>query len=182
MRTRMTVVLTSLLLFLVSATSSQADPRGSGLPSEIARVFPQGLPPGATVYDADTVLFAGGAVLLDVAPGAPTNGVCSSGQVCLWENANYEGQRVILTQCDTDGDGNCDWSNLGPLQDFNDMMSSWKNRKTVDAKWAWDSNGGGTIRCMNAGSQNPDLPDNIFGTGDNDEASSVKIFKTSTQC
>jgi hypothetical protein len=35
---------------------------------------------------------------------------------------------------------------------------------------------------MNAGSQNPELADNIFGTGDNDEASSVKIFKSATQC
>jgi hypothetical protein len=169
------------MLFLVGTPSSHADPRGSGLPSEIARVFPQGLPPGATAYDSDTVAFAEGTALLDVVPGAPTNGACSSGQVCLWEDANYEGQRVVLTQCDIDGDGNCDWSNLSPYL-FNDKMSSWKNRRTADAKWAWDSNGGGTLRCMNAGSQNPDLPDNIFGTGDNDEASSLKIFKTSTQC
>jgi peptidase inhibitor family I36 len=181
MRTRMTVVLTSLLLFLVSATSSQADPRGSGLPSEIARVFPQGLPPGATVYDADTVAFSGGAILLDVDPGLPTDGVCLSGWVCLWEDANYEGLRVMFSLCDTDADGTCDWVNLSSVG-FNDKMTSWKNRKNVDAKWAWDNNGGGTVRCMNAGSQNPELQDNIFGTGDNDEASSVKIFKTSTQC
>jgi hypothetical protein len=182
MRTRKIVVLTSLLMFLVSAAPSDANPRGSGLPPEVANVFPQGLPPGARLVDADTVSFGYGAIVLDLAgPGSLTDGACSAGFVCLWEDANYAGFRVILSLCDEDGDGTCDWVNLGPLA-FNDMMTSWKNRKSVDAKWAWDSNGGGTVRCMNAGSQNPELADNIWGTGDNDEASSVKIFKSGTQC
>ena len=177
MRTRKTVVLTSLLMFLVSAAHSEASPRGNGLPSEIAKVFPLGLPPGATLEDGDTVSFAGGAIVLDLV----TNGICPSGFVCLWEDADYEGVRMMFSLCDIDGDGTCDWVNLGPLA-FNDTMTSWKNRKTVDAKWAWDNGGGGTVRCMNAGSQNPELADNIWGTGDNDEASSVKIFKSGTQC
>jgi Peptidase inhibitor family I36 len=181
MRTRKIVVLTSLLMFLVSAAPSTANPRGDGLPPEVATVFPRGLPPGATLEDDDTVSFAGGSILLDVVPGAPTDGVCASGLVCLWEDANYTGLRLTLAVCDVDGDGTCDWVNLGPLL-FNDKMTSWKNRKSVDAKWAWDINGGGTVRCMNAGSQNPELADNILGTGDNDEASSVKIFKSATQC
>ena len=180
MRTRKIVVLTSLLMFLVSAAPSEANPRGNGLPSEIANVFPQGLPPGATPEDGDSVSFAGGSIVLDLVD-APTDGVCPSGFVCLWEDANYEGARLIFSLCDVDGDGTCDWVNLGPLG-YNDTMTSWKNRKSVDAKWAWDSGGGGTVRCMNSGSQNPELQDNIWGTGDNDEASSVKIFKTSTQC
>ncbi|HEV8564338.1 MAG TPA: peptidase inhibitor family I36 protein [Actinomycetota bacterium] len=181
MHTRKIVVLTSLLMFLVSAAPSEANPRGKGLPSEIAQVFPQGLPPGATVVDEDTVVFSGNSAILDLATDAPTDGVCPSGYVCLWENASYEGIRLMFSLCDVDGDGTCDWVNLGPLG-FNDTMTSWKNRKSVDAKWAWDANGGGTVRCMNAGSQNPELADNIWGTGDNDEASSVKIFKSSTQC
>lgn len=181
MRTRKTVVLTSLLMFLVSAAPSGANPRGSGLPSEVARVFPQGLPPGATLEDGDTVSFAEGSIVFDVVPSALTDGVCPAGFVCLWEDANYGGVRMMFSLCDMDGDGTCDWVNLGPLG-FNDTMTSWKNRKTVDAKWAWDNNGDGTVRCMNAGSQNPELADNIWGTGDNDEASSVKIFKSGTQC
>lgn len=181
MRTRKIVVLTSLLMFLVSAAPSTANPRGDGLPPEVAKVFPQGLPPGATLEDHDTVSFAGGSIMLDVVPGAPTDGACAAGLVCLWEDANYEGDRVTFASCDVDGDGTCDWANLGPYT-FNDKMTSWKNRKSVDAKWAWDNNGGGTVRCMNAGSQNPELADNIWGTGDNDEASSVKIFKSDTQC
>jgi hypothetical protein len=180
MRTRKVVVLTSLLLFLVSPTPSKAG-QADGLPPQVAKVFPLGLPPGATLVDSDTVAFAGGSVKLDVVASAATNSACASGLVCLWEDANYSGTRVTLSACDVDGDGACDWVNLGPMG-FNDTMTSWKNRKTVDAKWAWDANGGGTVRCMNAGSQNPELDDDIFGNGDNDEASSVKIFKNATTC
>jgi hypothetical protein len=180
MRTRKIVVLTSLLMFLVSATPSDAGPR-SALPSEVAKVFPQGLPPGANVVDDDTVSFGNGAMILDVVASLGTDGVCPTGNVCLWADADYEGPRLMLSLCDVDGDGTCDWVNLGP-HGFNDTMTSWKNRKTVDAKWAWDANGDGTVRCMNAGSQNAELADNVWGTGDNDEASSMKIFKSGTQC
>ena len=181
MRTRNVVVLTSLVLFLVGPTPFTASAHTDRLSSELSRAFPRGLPPGARVVDSDTVSFAGGTIGLDVVASAPTDGNCPSGLVCLWENANYTGARLTASACDIDGDGTCDWQNLAPFN-FNDVMTSWKNRKSVDAKWAWDANGGGTVRCMNAGAQNPQLPDNIWGTGDNDEASSIKIFKSSTQC
>ena len=180
-RTRKLIAFTSLIVFLAGHPATSASAQVDHLPRPIARSFPGGLPPGAAIVDADTLSFAGGTVTLDLVPSAPTDGVCPSGSVCLWVDANYTGQRLTLSACDVDGDGTCDWVNLGPFN-FNDVMTSWKNRKTVDAKWAWDANGGGTVRCMNAGAQNPQLPDNIFGTGDNDEASSVKIFKSDTVC
>jgi hypothetical protein len=123
--------------------------------------------------DADTISFADGAAFADM---APTDGVCPSGYVCLWDGPSYTGRRVAFSACDTNGDGICDWVNL-ILFTFNDQMTSWKNAKTVDAKWSFNAGGGGTQRCMNAGSQNPQLS----GANDN-QASAVKIFTSSAAC
>jgi hypothetical protein len=82
----------------------------------------------------------------------------------------------MLSQCDTDGDGDCDWSNLAPMS-FNDKMSSWWNAKSVDARWAYDAGGGGTKRCLQ-----PFTSLNWVGSADNDEASSLKIFKNANAC
>ena len=63
----------------------------------------------------------------------------------------------------------CVWQNLIQAG-FNDIMSSWKNRMTVDAKWSFNAGGGGTQLCMNAGSQNPQLSgaNNDLGLGPED--------------
>jgi peptidase inhibitor family I36 len=136
------------------------------LPAAIARAFPRGLPVGGEVLDAHTVSFGGGAAILDFAPKDST---CTSGYVCLWTDANYTGQKAMFTDC-------CVWFNLS-LWGFNDVMTSWKNTKTVDAKWAFNAGGGGTQRCMNSGSQNPQL-----SGANNDQASSLRVFTTSTAC
>jgi hypothetical protein len=146
------------------------------VPEAIEEAFPLGLPDDAIVVDADTVASVDGDLIVDVVGSALTDGDCASGWVCLWEDADYAGQRIRFTACDYNGDGMCDWVDL-PQWGFNDLMSSWKNRKNVDAKWAYDVGGGATTRCMQAGGQS-----NWVGATDNDQASSLKIFKTSTAC
>jgi peptidase inhibitor family I36 len=161
-------ILASILLPLLPGTAAARD-----LPPLIARMFPAGLPAGTRIVDADTISFAHGAATADL---APTDSVCPSGYVCLWEDAGYTGRRVAFSACDVDGDGVCDWVNL-ILFNFNDEMTSWKNAKTVDAKWSFNAGGGGTQRCMNAGFVNPQL-----SGSNNDQASAIKIFNTSTAC
>jgi hypothetical protein len=124
---------------------------------------------------AGRIVLAGGRVVID-APSAATDGVCTSGFVCLWRDAQYLSTRFMTNTCDLTGDGVCDWYNL--IQGgFNDLMSSWKNRMTVDAKWSFNAGGGGTQLCMNAGSQNPQL-----SGANNDQASAVKIFTSASAC
>jgi len=55
-------------------------------------------------------------------------------------------------------------------------MSSWRNRKLKDAKWSYDTGGGGTQRCMDSQSSASGLG------GDNDEASAIRIFGNDTIC
>jgi hypothetical protein len=134
----------------------------------LARLFPHGLPEGARRVSAERVVLARGHVIVD-APSAATDGVCPTGFVCLWRDAQYLSTRVITNVC-------CDWQNLIQAS-FNDLMSSWKNRMTVDAKWSFNAGGGGTQLCMNSGSQNPQL-----SGANNDQASAVKIFTSASAC
>jgi hypothetical protein len=161
-------------LFVVAApvSASGTDP----LPAAVLGAFPGGLPAGAVVVDADTVVSASGSIVIDLSASALTDGACPDGWVCLWEDADWTGPRIRFSACDVTGDGVCDWQNL-TLWGWNDVMSSWMNHKTVDAKWAYDVDGGGTVRCMQAGVEN-----RWVGTTDNDKASSIKIFKNAAVC
>ena len=162
------LVLVGMFLALVPAPAS-----ASGLPPLIARAFPKGLPPGTVVVNAHRISFAHGAAFADL---APTRATCFAGFVCLYEDSNYGGRQVSFSACDNNGDGVCDWVNL-ILVTFNDQMSSWKNMKTVDAKWSFNAGGGGTQRCMNSNSQNPQL-----SGANNDKASAVIVYTSSTAC
>lgn len=130
--------------------------------------FPDGLPEGATVVDGDTLSFDGGSTLLQVGPTAFSD--CPDTWVCLWQDQNYAGRMLQFHDVTTN------WQNLTDYG-FNDQMSSWRNRKNKDAKWAWDVGGGGVQRCMNANSSS-----SYVGSGDNDEASSIRIFGSNTIC
>jgi hypothetical protein len=175
---RMSRVLGSLavaLLGFVLGTAQAASGAGR-LPGPIRDASPKRLPRGAVVVDADTVASANGSVVIDLSAGAATDGVCPDGWVCLWQDASWTGTRIRFSACDVTGDGVCDWQNL-TLWGFNDVMSSWMNHKSVDARWAYDVDGAGTLRCMQAGAEN-----GWVGTTDNDKASSIKIFKNATVC
>ena len=67
------------------------------------------------------------------------------------------------------------WQDL-TAYNFNDQASSWRNRINQDAKLSQHIQGGGTQVCMQPNSSNSQL------TGFNDEASSIKLFKTADVC
>lgn len=140
---------------------------GSGKPTPIEAAFPSGLPAGATAVDEDTVSFDGGNVLLQLGPTAFDD--CPQYWLCLWQDSNYSGRMLQFY------DVTSYWQNLTDYG-FNDAMSSWRNRKLRDAKWSYDTNGGGTQRCMESGSSASGLG------GDNDEASAIRIFDSDTIC
>jgi Peptidase inhibitor family I36 len=140
-----------LFVVAVPVSASGTDP----LPAAVLEAFPVGLPAGALIVGADTVASATGSIVIDLTASASTDGVCPDGWVCLWEDANWTGPRIRFSACDVTGDGVC----------------------AVDAKWAYDVDGGGTVRCMQAGAEN-----GWVGTTDNDKASSIKIFKNAAAC
>jgi hypothetical protein len=140
---------------------------GNHAPTPVEAAFPDGLPAGGVAVDANTVSFDGGKVLLQLGPNSFDS--CPSTWVCLWHDSNYAGRMLQFHDITTY------WQNLTDYG-FNDEMSSWRNRKAVDAKWSYDVGGGGTQRCMDAGASASSLG------GDNDEASAIRIFGSSTIC
>jgi hypothetical protein len=93
---------------------------------------------------------------------------CSAGYTCLYEHRDYGGRRLQWRDVQ-----------LINLNDygFNDKMSSWRNRNSRDARWYHDVGGRGTSRCMQAGASV-----SYVGSGDNDRASSLRIYSSSTAC
>lgn len=124
-----------------------------------------------------------------VRPGAPTSaaagvgpgedpgvqistvafGDCPPDWVCLWEHTDFAGTMIQVHDC-------CGWLNLADVG-FNNKMSSWRNRRGVDAKVAEFAGGGGERLCLNNGSS-----DNNVGAAWNDRATSVKVFASGTAC
>lgn len=106
---------------------------------------------------------------------------CLSGYACLFENRDFNhndssGRVLQFRQCNISGDSNCDWQDLADYG-FNDQMSSWRNKRSADARWDWHSNGSGTHRCMDSLSRS-----SYVGAGDNDEASAIKVFNRDNVC
>lgn len=93
---------------------------------------------------------------------------CPEGWVCLWDNPGYQGR---MLQFQSQGY----WQELSAYG-FNDQTTAWGNRTGNDAKLAQNAGGGGTQLCLQPHSNNSEL------TGFNNEASSIKIFTTSTVC
>lgn len=106
---------------------------------------------------------------------------CDNGWVCLFENddwnhPNGDGRVVQFRQCDVAGDSACDWQSLVPY-DFNDRMTSWRNKKADDARWDWHSDGSGADRCMESETRLSHV-----GATDNDQASAIKVFNRDDVC
>ncbi len=70
----------------------------------------------------------------------------------------------------------CAWVNLADLG-FNNIMSSWRNRKAVDAKVAEFADGGGERLCLDSFSNSA-----WVGSAWNDRASSIRIFTGDGAC
>jgi peptidase inhibitor family I36 len=120
----------------------------------------------ARSHAGDRVVLHGGDVIVNFAPTAPSD--CPLDWVCLWANQEYIGAMVQYRDC-------CNWNNLAAIS-FNNMASSWRNRKGVDAKIADNTDGNGAILCLNNGSQAGSM-----GSWDN-QATSIKIFSGSGAC
>ena len=96
-------------------------------------------------------------------------GDCPADHVCLWEDRDYSGQMIVVFSC-------CDWRNLADVS-FNNRMSSWRNRKGIDAKVADFSDGNGDRLCLNNNSSSA-----FVGSAWNDRATSIKIFSGAGAC
>lgn len=174
----------SLALTMVSAAAALA------LPMTATAVAPTEVKgPSAAAVQAVT---AAGITVSQLAPGWTVKGEeivwpdgtmaslgamayedCASGYLCFWENQGYGGRRLQFL----------DTGLRSSMADFsfNDQMSSWRNRRGLDARWYYNTGGDGTSRCITSGAANSDV-----GAGglnfDNDEMSSFRIYGNATSC
>ena len=106
----------------------------------------------------DTYLFTD-AVMLDWSD-------CPDNMFCIFGERDYG---ILLSA----SSGTSDWINLGP--GVNEAMSSWRNRRSGDVKWAYGTGGSGTVRCADSNSSLA-----FVGATDNNQASSIRLFSGET--
>ena len=123
--------------------------------------------PGPTQAEpVSQLVYDNGNVVVNLLPTAASD--CPLDWVCLWENPDFLGRMVQYRDC-------CPWYNLADVG-LNNAASSWRNRKSVDAKVADFADGNGNRLCLNNGSQSSSM-----GAWDN-QATSIKIFSGSGAC
>lgn len=125
------------------------------------------LMPGAQVVRGRVIYEGGSVVLVPAPPGAFDS--CPSGWVCLFEDANWQGNMLQFNSC-------CAWNNLSAFG-FDNIASSWRNRMSVDAQIAKNAGGGGVILCLNNGASSSSMP-----AGWDNNASSIRGRNSSTVC
>jgi hypothetical protein len=152
-----------MALVAAPASATPAAPRGSEVLAA-AGIDAAKLAPGWSVT-GDEVVWDGGHTRLSLS--SKGIGDCAANFVCIWEKDNFTGRRLQFD--DIKLRNLTDWG-------FNDKMSSWYNRRGLDARWYYDINGGGASRCMGDGARAAKLG------GDNDKASSLRIYGSSTAC
>jgi hypothetical protein len=125
------------------------------------------LPPGSRVLDGTPP----GAVVAEIPPDAS----CPNGTLCIFQNIDGRGARLVISLQAGGAINLTDWSCEsctngihGNDGTWNDQMSSWENASGVRYCWAVDIKGGGARHPMppGGGLQNV-LPSR------NDEASSI---------
>jgi len=132
----------------------------NGVPTDpVALLVAQGIPVYAIhVYDDGTIAVDAETSYSD----------CASGWLCLWRDADYKGK---MWQFQSSGS----WQNLNSYG-ASDEVSSWRNRRGLDAQLSWDVNGGGSKICLDSGAASSGLG------GWNDEASALRITNSSSYC
>lgn len=148
------------------APAPQVAPAAEVAPTTTA---PQPLPNAPTAIGVrlgDRVFYEGGTVAVTVGPAAFDD--CPASWLCLWENAGYGGRMVQFQDAGS-------WQSLVPYG-FNDLTSSWRNRRAVDARLGENAGGGTNICVGNGGSAS------YIGDAWNDRVSSVYITNSSTIC
>lgn len=147
---------------LAAMTSAAFAAEGESAPA--TGVVPTAVSAITTPTGKSVITYSDGNIV--IAPAA--FGDCEDGWVCIWEHANYAGRMLQFQDRGY-------WQDL-TAYNFNDQASSWRNRINQDAKLSQHIQGGGTQVCMQPNSSNSQL------TGFNDEASSIKLFKTADVC
>ncbi|MFI7589284.1 peptidase inhibitor family I36 protein [Spongisporangium articulatum] len=145
---------------------------------EAAGIDVNQLAPGWDLVDVEIngtvqaeIVWDEGTIMASLAPAAYDD--CIAGYVCYFENTNYGG-RVLQ------------FSAIGLVSSmatysFNDQMSSWRSRRSLDARWYYDTGGSGTSRCVESISSNADVGAGVFNA-DNDEMSSARIYDNDNVC
>jgi hypothetical protein len=122
--------------------------------------------PGGVVV-GDRIVYEWGDVV--VVPAAPESfDSCPSGYVCLFQDTNWGGNMFTTTSTT--------WVNLADYG-FNDLTSSWRNRKNVDAQVGLNPGGAGSKLCLNNGSYASSMP-----SGWDNVVSPVRVRDASTYC
>jgi Peptidase inhibitor family I36 len=142
-------------------------PASAGSADDVDRFMGVRVMPGGVVA-GDRIVYEGGSVVVVPAAGESFDS-CPSGWVCLFANTNWQGAMVQFSSC-------CAWDNLSNFG-FNNVASSWRNRKSVDAQIAIDVGGGGSKLCLN----NNDFADSMPAGWDN-VASSIRVRDAGTYC
>ncbi|HLB62353.1 MAG TPA: peptidase inhibitor family I36 protein [Actinomycetota bacterium] len=137
---------------------------GIALFAALMGVAALGAAEGAT---PDRLTLQGGRLIVDPAPAAAAD--CPSGYVCLWQDTGFEGSMVGFQPC-------CVWFDLADYT-FNNIASSWRNRKNVDAVVAAGAGGNGDRLCLNNNSMGSSMP-----SGWNDVPSSLRIRDDANHC
>lgn len=155
---------------------------------------PPTTPLRGTVVGRELVYPNGVMVSLDAGTGLPSNELnsrslqkfnlysvprsmvipCSPGYTCLYQHRDFGGRRL-------------QWRDRGQrinltlkVYNFNDQMSSWINRNSVDARWFININNFNNLRasrCMQPGYQFA-----YVGRPDNDIASALAIYTDNQAC
>jgi hypothetical protein len=164
-----TLSVTACVVAAAALTTGQASAANTLDRFTAAGVQIDQLAPGWTVA-GDRLQWAGGDVSILTTGVDLGGGPCPSGYVCMFENDDLQGTMWYSN----DRNRYHYMSNLG----FNNVMSSWQNRSSYDARWYFNTSGTPNPNyCMGSGlrSEHP-------APGQNDQASAVYIYSSSTVC
>jgi hypothetical protein len=92
---------------------------------------------GSARYLLAATLVAGAAAVAHAPDSAAAGPGCKDGAYCLWKNKDYKGDKLVVS---TD-----DLSNIP--REFNNKVSSLKNRTGVAVRLYTGKDGGGTVYC-----------------------------------
>jgi len=167
------VALTSSAAMVTGTQSPASSASDKPTPAQriaAAGVDPDKLPAGWTLV-GNEIVWGNNDVMLSLEPMAYSD--CSDTYLCFWEDKDFTGRRLQFHDVGLRGDMR-DYS-------FDDMMSSWRNRKVRDARWYYDREGTGTSRCIENGASTSDVGAG-FWNNDNDEMSSFRIYSSGSVC
>jgi len=157
------------------APAASAGPAPSGQPArsaDVARLAAAGiaaaqLRPGWSIV-GDKIWWDGGNIKRSI---TPTAFICDTGYVCLFEHADLLGSLLeIRSPINT--------YLYMPNYGFNDVMSSWQNKRGLDARWYYHTGGvPNPNRCM----PYPGGQEHLT-SADNDQMSTLYIYNSTTVC